>query len=184
MIFNQFKNWRNLLWKHTTAIPYTLGHEVIATDNGYKTTYSTWMHVNAKIKDVSQAVKEALAEGLLGEDSEVFNYRAEMSNAMNTFTLQFKDNTEQCYEICPNFELEYNASTNEISFPLFFTVQLDGELTKEQARDASNKRLQDIKQLNDIALCIPCYQIGMDDYKRVDLDVVELIHEMDVAAQC
>ena len=166
--------------KHTKTIPYTLGHEVVATDAGYKTLQSTWMHFNAKLKGASQAVKDALADGLIGEDSEVFNLCADM----NTFTLQFKDNTEQCYEICPNFELEYDASTNEISISLFYTMQLDGQLTQEQAEIETYKRLQGIKQLNDIAICIPLFSIGMDEYKRVDLDVIELIHELDVAAQC
>lgn len=164
--------------KHTKAIPYTLGDVEVDV-----TTYSTWMHVNAKVKDASQTVKEALAEGLIGEDSEVFNLCADMSNAMNTITLTYSDGSTQCYEICLNFEIEYDVTTNEISFPLFYTMQLDGQLTREQARDETYKRLQDIKQFNDIALCIPCYQIGME-YERVDLDVIELIHEMDMAAQC
>lgn len=166
--------------KHTTVIPYKLGHEVIVTDNGYKTVYSTWMHVNAKIKDASQGVKDALQDGLIGDDSEIINDRADASNAINTFTLQFVDGSEQCYEICPCFELEYDAST--VNFPLFYSMQLDGQLTQQQAQEQAYKRLQGVK-LNDIALCIPCFDIGME-CERVDLYGIELIHEWDIAAQC
>ena len=167
--------------KHTTAIPYTLGNEVVATE---KIILNTWINITAKLKDTSQSIREALQEGLIGNDSEIVIDRADASNAINNITFTFMDDTEQCYEICSNFEIEYDASTNEISFPLFYTMKLDGQLTQEQAQEQAYGRLQAIKQLNDIAICIPLFSFSMNEYKRVNLDIVELIHEMDVAAQC
>ena len=164
----------------TEVIPYQLGHKVISTDTGYKTSLSTWVQVIAKLIDAPESVIEAFDYGLIGEDSEIFNHHAELGNRINTFTLQYADGSTQCYQNCPYFDLDYHSSI--VSFPLFFSMELNNELTKEEAEVEIYKLLQGVK-LDGISLLVPCYKIGLD-YELFNIEILELIFEMDAEAQC